>query len=75
MAKIIVFNGQTKLDIPPKDVIEGAAKEDFDQVLVIGWIGDELYMSSSSAEGSDILWLLERVKHFLMCLVSYSEEE
>ena len=67
MSNVVKFPGLAKLDIPVKDILKDAKKEDLDEVVVIGYTksGDE-YFSSSTADGADVLWLLERCKHLLV---------
>jgi hypothetical protein len=61
-AKIIPFNGITRLDLNPDMVLENT-KGKLEGVIIIGYNkeGDE-YFASSYADGGDVLWLLERMK-------------
>lgn len=59
---VIPFTGVTVLDIPADTILEslkGKAKD----IVIVGWDnnGDEIFISSS-ADGGDVLWHLERAK-------------
>jgi hypothetical protein len=61
-AKIIPFNGITRLDLDPDMVLENT-KGKLEGVIIIGYDKDgEEYFASSYADGGDVLWLLERMK-------------
>ena len=65
---IVQFNGYTKLDINPDNVLEAAVGE-VDRVLVLGWDKEnEVYFASSFADEAEINWLLDRIKHTLQLL-------
>ncbi len=67
MADVITLDVQTRLDIPPERVLEGAAKVDLESVVIIGCEQDgTYYIASSEADSRDILWLLEIYRHHLM---------
>jgi hypothetical protein len=67
MAKVIKYNGVTKLDLPPDRILETAKDGIGDGVVVLGWDKeDELYFASSLADGGDVLWLLEKAKQRLL---------
>lgn len=60
--KIVVLGCETRLDIPPDRVLEGAVGE-LTCVVVVGYDHDgEEYFASSTADDERILWLLERLK-------------
>jgi len=66
MGEIVKFNGYTKLDIDPNDVLSNAIDQT-KQVLVIGNSKDgSLYVAASTADGGELLWLIETFKHKLM---------
>lgn len=70
-AKIIPFNGITRLDLNPDMVLENT-KGKLEGVIIIGYDKDgEEYFASSYADGGDVLWLLERMK---MRLLNIEEE-
>ena len=51
----------------PVDPILDAAKGQLADVLITGWDADgELYIASSSANGGDLLWLIEKTKQRLL---------
>lgn len=68
MPKVIPLNNITILDIPPDRILE-AAMGSMDSVVLLGYDneGNE-YFASSIADGSDVLWLLERCKKELLNL-------
>ena len=57
-------NGSTLNPIPPDEVCEGA--RGCDDILVIGWRGEDLYIAASRSGIGDALLKLELAKHFLM---------
>lgn len=65
MGKVIKFNGLTCLDIEPDLVLEGARGK-LENVLVIGYEGDELYVAFSSGEIGKNLLLMELAKKLLL---------
>ena len=70
-AKIIPFNGITRLDLNPDMVLENT-KGKLEGVIIIGYDKDgQEYFASSYADGGDVLWLLERMK---MRLLNIEEE-
>ena len=66
---VIQLHPETELDIPPNRVLD-AAKDRLDVVIVAGWDKEtgELYFASSTPQGGNIIWLLEKFKNFLMGL-------
>lgn len=60
--KIVVLHCETRLDIPPDRVLEGAVGE-LSCVVVVGYdhAGD-YYFASSTADDERVLWLLEQLK-------------
>ena len=66
MPKVVGFNIFTKTDIPP-DMVLKAAVEKLDKVVIFGYTKDgEEYLASSTADGPDVLWLLEKCKRNLL---------
>ena len=63
---VILFNGITKLNLPPDRVLDGA-KGKLEHVVIMGFTtdGDE-YFASSQADGGDVMWLMERCKKRLL---------
>lgn len=62
MAEIIQMGGITTVDIPVNKVLE-AAKDRLDTVVVIGY--NEVtgyYFASSTSDGTEMLWLIEKCK-------------
>lgn len=54
-------------NIDPKGVLEGVTDNELDTVIVLGWTKDDKeYFASSTANGMEILWLLERLKIRIM---------
>ena len=66
MAKIIPFNGITRLDLDPDATLE-RCRGILEGVVILGWDkdGGEYYVSSY-ADGGTVLWLLERCKARLL---------
>jgi hypothetical protein len=63
---IIKFTGLTKLDLEP-DAILTAALGSLTEVVIIGTTKDgNQYFATSSADGKNILWLLETARFMLM---------
>lgn len=64
---VIILPVATRLDIPPKRVLDAASAEDLDRVVVIGRKKDgSYYFSSSTADGGEVLWQMERAKLALL---------
>ena len=66
MAKIIPFNGVTKLDLDPDTVLENN-KGKYEGFVIAGYDleGNERFASTYS-DGGTTMWLLERCKKRLM---------
>lgn len=61
-----MFDGVTRLDLPPDRVLQQAVGA-LESVVILGYDRDGLeYFASSLADGSDVLWLLERCKRQLL---------
>ena len=66
MSNVIDWPGITTLDLEPDKVLQGA-KNQLDDVLVLGWDKDGLlWISGSKAKKADALWLLECAKQSLL---------
>lgn len=65
-AEILMFNGVTRLDLPPDRILEQAIGK-LKGVIVIGWNEEgDFYGASSYADGGEALWLLEVCKKKLL---------
>lgn len=66
-ARIIEFNGITKLDIDVDRMLENTKGRGFTGVVILGFDADEQeYFASSIADGGTVLWLLEKCKKALL---------
>jgi len=66
MGEVISFRGVTKLDLDPDTVLENT-KGQLSNFVILGFDKDnELFFSSTIADGGDVLWLLEHFKHKLI---------
>ena len=67
MGDVVTLTVQTKLDLTPERVLQGALDGCLKDAVVIGFDRDEnLYFASSSADVTIILWLLEKAKQRLL---------
>ena len=67
MGKIIEFTGDTCVDLPPENLLEKAKGWEMEHCLVIGYDDEgDLCFGGTTCETSDILFLLERAKMYLM---------
>lgn len=67
MAHIVDLPIVTDKSSLPEQVLQSAAQESFEQVMVIGFDADgEFYFRSSEADGGRVLWLLEVAKKRLL---------
>lgn len=66
---VVPFGGITRLDTDPQRVLEAALRIGMTGVVVIGFDanGGE-YFASSYADGSDVVWHMERAKFKLMVI-------
>lgn len=66
VAKVIQFRGITRLNLDPDTVLENN-KGKLEGLVILGYDkdGDE-YFASTYADGSEVLWLLERCKKMLL---------
>lgn len=66
---VVPWNGITKLDTDPQQVVERAAEAGLTGVVIIGFDADGgEYFASSYADGADVVWHLERAKFKLMVI-------
>lgn len=69
MGEVVVLPVITRLDISPERVLKVALESGMTQVVVLGYTADgEEYFASSVANGSEILWMLERAKLKLLSM-------
>lgn len=60
---VVTLNAATRLDVPPDRVLDAAKDARLTGAVVLGWDADgQEYFASSIADGSDVLWLIERLK-------------
>jgi len=65
MGELISFRGITKHDINPDMMLENT-KGKLQHVVIMGVDHDgEYHFASSMADGGDILWMMEELKHRL----------
>ena len=63
---VIQFTGGNTLDLDPDAVLDGA-KEQLDEVVVIGWDKDDcLYLAGNMAKASKVMWLLKKCEQALL---------
>ena len=75
MSKVVDFTGITYLDMEPDRILSGALGQ-LESVVVIGYTKEgEEYFASSKADGSDVLWSLERAKLALLSVPDREEFE
>jgi hypothetical protein len=66
-SNIILFHGDTTLDIPCERVLQGAQEAKLKTVLVIGWDeNDEMYAACSSGDNRETMWLLKKFEKELL---------
>jgi hypothetical protein len=63
---VVPFPGSTTLPVPARQTLESAIDADLDEVLVIGWQGNDLYFAGNTSDTREILWLLEKAKKWLL---------
>lgn len=67
MGEVLPFTGQTTNDIPPEQVLRACADEGLREAIVVGWDANErLWVSSSTSDLREVLWLLERAKNYIL---------
>jgi hypothetical protein len=63
VGKVILYRGITYLDLPADRILEDAMGKNLEGVVIIGFDKDgEEFFTSTYADGSTVLWLLERCK-------------
>lgn len=55
-------------NMTPEQALGIAARENPEEVLILGYIDGELYIRSSSMNNKDALWILEQAKILLLGL-------
>lgn len=66
-ADVIILRTRTTLDIPVDRVLDGAKESDLREILIVGRTkNNELYIASSLAKRSEILWGIELAKKQLL---------
>lgn len=66
-AEIIIWPGETSLDLPLQRILDGAAAADLKPALVLGKDADgQFYIASTTCDAGELLILLERGKRLLM---------
>jgi hypothetical protein len=66
-AEIIIWPGETSLDLPLQRILDGAAAADLKPCLVLGKDADgKFYIASTTCDAGALLILLERGKRLLM---------
>lgn len=66
MGKVVDFTGPTVGNLEPDDVLKAATGVGMDQVLILGWKGDDFYMATSEPDTRDTLMLLQIANHALL---------
>ena len=63
MSKISVMPGSSR---SVEVVLEQARQEGLDNILIIGWRGDDYWFNTSHEYNKDVLWDLELTKQVLL---------
>lgn len=67
MTNIIDLPVITTLDHEPDKILREATGKGLTDIVIMGWDKDgELYFASSTADGGEVLWLMEHAKKELM---------
>jgi hypothetical protein len=70
---VIDFGGITKLPLRPERILgaayDYAVKDEFSDVIVIGWRDGEFYLAGSSPELGEALILVENARHAILDMV------
>ena len=67
MGEVVELNMLTRLDIPPERVLKSAISAGLTSVLILGYTEDGgEYFASSTADGAEAVWLMERAKMRLL---------
>ena len=74
MAKVVLFSGITRLDLPPDRILEEAIGK-LEGVVILGYEKDgNEYFASSYADGGLVNWLLDRCKQQLIRMAETQAE-
>lgn len=66
MADVIDWPYPSLIDQPPERILDNARQQDFEGVVVLGFLKDgSAYMASSYADGGTVSWLIDRCKHVM----------
>ncbi len=66
MGTVIDFPGPTRAPIDPAKILRAASEVEFETVVVLGHTLDgNLYAASSTADGGEVLWLMDRAKRMI----------
>ena len=75
-ATIINWPYPSRIDLPPEKVLNAACDQEFEGVVVLGFLKDgSTYMASSYADGGTVSWLVDRVKHVMHAHVDAEESK
>jgi hypothetical protein len=67
---VVLFPGVTAKDFDPDVMLQVARRIGLSQVVILGYDKEGAeYFSSSVSDGPEVVWMLERAKHFLMNVV------
>lgn len=67
MSNVIDFARALDGGVEPSAVLQKATEVDLETVMVMGWTKEGyLWMGSSTAEGPELIWLMELVKKEIM---------
>lgn len=69
VADVVVLDMQTRLDLDPSRIIDGAVAHKLETIVVLGHTADgHEYFASSIASGPEVLWLLKRLERALLAV-------
>ena len=71
----ILVRDDSNISFPVEGVLEGAQEANLDSVIVIGDLGEDLYLSSSLGNLPKIIYLLELAKSKLLTGAYDGEED
>lgn len=67
MSNVVDFTGATKLDLNAERTLENLKSEGLKGFIIAGYTEDgNEFFSSTYADSTEVLWLIERFKKFLM---------
>jgi hypothetical protein len=73
MGELVSFRGVTRLDIDVDQMLENT-KGQLNNCVILGYDKeDNLYFSSSIADGGDVMWLIEALKLKLLTVFTDGE--